>query len=258
MQHLDDGVLLAMLDGELDDVERREAQQHLTQCESCRRVYTETQSAASTVGAALTLLDRPAPARQRLAPAPSATVRRRIRGAAPMRRAAVLLVSFAAAASATIPGSPVRQWIGERLQPIPAPTAIDSASEPPPSVAAASSGAADLESGVSVAPAEGRLRIVLTGASTALQVRALLTDGQRGGVYAAGEAANARFDTGVGTIEVIGASAGELRIEIPRAAATATVVIDGTTYLVKDGDQLRLAVSQQDSAAAEVSFRVQR
>ncbi|MQA91797.1 MAG: hypothetical protein GEU90_16505 [Gemmatimonas sp.] len=256
MVHLEEGALQALLDGELDREGTREAEHHLVSCAECGLRLADLQNASAVLSAALGHLDTrlvlsvsPGP----LTAPPS--IRRRRWSTAPLRRAVVLLVTGAAAASATIPGSPVRRWIGERLALTPAPTAFEVspdvespapelASEPPP------------ESGVSVEPIDGRLRIVFDDAAPGLQVRVRLADSPRGGVFAIGDATAARFQTAPGLIEVLAAGAGEVRVEIPRSAASASVIIDGRPYLVKEGDALRLEAPARDSSATEVLFEV--
>jgi hypothetical protein len=76
-------------------------------------------------------------------------------------------------------------------------------------------------------------------------------------VFASGPAADASFSAAAGTIEVIGVPSGELRIEIPRSVVSASIVIDGRTYLEKDGDTLRVSTELRDSTNAEVVFDVQ-
>jgi len=251
MVHLEEGTLQALLDGELADIPAREAERHLSGCRLCSAALEELRRASELVAGAFALLDRAPP---RTAPAlQPPTTRRSAWSTAPLRRAAVLLLTFAAAASATIPGSPVRDWIGERFAPAPAPLAVDE-QVPPRSIAA---GTGPVVSGVSVQPAGGRLRIVLNGAAPDLQVRALLTESRLGGVYAIGDSTTARFSTAQGLIEVNDAGSGELRVEIPYSAEAASLVIDGETYLMKEGAQLHLEVPARDSSAAEILFEVQ-
>jgi hypothetical protein len=116
---------------------------------------------------------------------------------------------------------------------------------------------APVESGVSVEPSEGALRIVLSQAAPDVEITARLVDSDRGSVLAFGAAAEARFSAAAGTIEVIGVSGGELKVDIPRSVASATIVIDGRTYLTKDGEALRATGALRDSVSTEVVFRVQ-
>lgn len=252
MIHLDEGSLQALVDGELAGTERRAAERHLEGCLVCRKEMALLGSASRRLAGALSLVDHPAPRARRplaaapnLRPAPS-----RSWGASRgLPRAAVLLLGFAATASATIPGSPVRTWIEEMIAPRPRVAAVVEAPAPPATTMAADAAA---EAGVSVAPVAGEVRIVLRGASPELRVRALLVDGARAGVFARGDAAAAHFSTAPGRIDVEGAGAGELRIELPREARSATVTVNGRPYLTKEGQQLRAG----ERVGAEVSFEV--
>lgn len=265
MTHVDEGVLQALADGELAGDERRFADRHLDACPVCRAELEGLRSASRDLAGALSLLDHRVPrardyilAQPRKRPEPPRAWKRSGWGLA---RAAGLVLGFAAAASATIPGSPVRGWLDGLLAPERQTVAL---SEPAaPEVAATTRAAAvaeeaPVEAGISVLPSQGEVRIVLRDASPELVVRAVLVDLPRAGVFARGEAASARFSTGEGRIEVDGAGPGELRIELPREAYNASVVVNGTPYLTKQGDQLRLAVPAQDSAATEVTFKVQQ
>lgn len=259
MNHVDEGVLQALADGELSAEERDAVQRHLDACAACRAEMEALRTASVTLGGALALLDRPAPrGRDFVRPTPrQASAPRVWRSGRSLARAAVLVLGFAAAASATIPGSPVRDWIGDLVSPRTEVAAVSgpapAAESAPPAVAVST---APVEAGISVLPAGGEVRVVLSEAARDLVVRAVLVDGPRAGVFASGEAASARFITGTGRIEVVGAGPGELRIELPRSAALARVVVNGTPFLTKRGVRLQLDSPAQDSSAAEVTFRV--
>lgn len=259
MMHPDEGKLQALLDDELDASERSDLERHVQECESCTTELATLRAVSAVFAHAVSLLDGPV----RTVPLRPPSLRsgrppRWSRMALP--RAAVLVFGFAAAASAAMPGSPIRSWL-ETLGGPPAQTtavtsgqrAGDTSAEP---VLAAPARAP--ESGVSVAPADGAVRVIVTRASPELRVRAILTDSDRAWAIATGDAAGARFETAAGRIEIIGAGAGELRIELPRALGRATVEVDGVPYLSKEGERLNLAVPAEDSAGAEVTFRVRR
>ncbi|MEX2584381.1 MAG: hypothetical protein WD766_14020 [Gemmatimonadota bacterium] len=254
MSHLSEGILQALLDDELSPADALDAGRHLSACASCATRFEEVERTSATLTAALRRLDLdPHATRPRPLAAPPSMIGRNRWSTGPLQKAALLLLTFAAAASATIPGSPVRQWLGSRIQPEPAPVVMDVPDTSPIGVIATS----PAESGVSVLPAGGELRIILTGASPELQVRAVLTSSGRGGVYASGEATAASFRTAQGLVEVVGAERGELRIEIPRSASSASVIVDGRTYLVKEGDRLHLTLPTRDTSAAEIVFQIQ-
>jgi len=263
MRHLDEGSLQELLDGELDGSADEQAQRHLRGCPECASRFESARASVSLLGTALALLDpieTGAASRPPMMPATSDLRTHAWRGPAPLRAAALILV-FAAAASATIPGAPVREWLASRFEESPARGARMERAEqstleaPPPPPPAAALGAGD-EAGVSVEPSDGRIRILLVDPSPELQIRAVISDLQRGGVFARGGADNARFRTAAGTIEVIGAGPGEMRVEIPATAISATIEVDGRVYLVKEGGRLRLAGPAEEAAETEVVFRV--
>lgn len=261
MKHLDEGTLQAFMDGELGEEQREEVTAHVAGCEPCRTELAWLRAASGELHGALAHLDRPAPVARDYAvawPRKAGPARRMLHA---LPRAAVFVLGFAAVASATIPGSPVRRWVEEVLAPAPqvattaAPRPAERAAGPELETSAAV--AAPVEAGVSIRPEDGAVSIRLRDASPELRIRAVLTDGERAGVFATGAAAEARFSTGPGRIEVVGAGPGELRVELPRSGA-ATVEVDGQPYLVKEGEQLRLSVPPVDSSATEVMFRVRR
>jgi hypothetical protein len=152
-----------------------------------------------------------------------------------------------------IPGSPLRELLRPGPEPVEvAATATRAAPavEPAPPVEMVAP-----ETGLSIEPVDGVVTVVLRDADPGLRIRALLSESPRAGVFATGAATSARFDTGPGRIEVVGIGAGDLRVEIPRDARSATVAVNGRDYLVKEGDELRLTASAGGRAGAEVEFR---
>lgn len=255
MSHMDEGALLTLADGELEGEPRREAELHLAGCEVCRAEMERLEAAASELSGALALLppvpDEAGELRLRQIRRRAAATRTPS-GWSAFPRAAVLVLGFAAAASAAIPGTPVNRWVRAAVEPE-APAAVVSE---PVLVEARPTAPEDAEAGVSVLPERGSVQVELRGASPELRVRAQLSNDPRAGVVATGEAAGARFSTSPGRIQVDGVGGGELRIALPRNATSATVVVNGRRYLAKEGDHLRLSVAGEDSAGAEVSFRV--
>lgn len=258
MPHLPDGVLQAHLDGELTIAEAARVERHLSECAECARELELLRGGAAELSRALGLLDdTPAmvpPLRTTDRGSDELAARRggRGQGWAALPRAAVLVLGFAAAAAAAIPGSPVRGWIESLLEPesdeIAMPTAEPTAAPEPVAEPA--------EAGVSVAPEAGEVRVMIEDADRGVSVVVSLTDGERVGAYASGDAADAQFTTARGRITVTGASAGELRIEIPARVMHAVVELNGALYVVKDQDRLRLVGGSGESTGREVSFTV--
>ncbi|HEV2146614.1 MAG TPA: zf-HC2 domain-containing protein, partial [Longimicrobiaceae bacterium] len=115
MSHTAEGSIQALLDGELSRAERAEVERHLDGCAACRAEADRLRAASTEFTAALGLLDRPAA----LERAYHAVSRRRWRrwvgvdGGQVLRRAAALVLGVATVASATVPGSPLRDWLEE-------------------------------------------------------------------------------------------------------------------------------------------------
>lgn len=248
-EHLEPGQLQAMLDHELETGEARTAREHLATCIECRRRMATTTEANEQLSGALRLLDMPreATAIRPMAPPPSTEQGGWRRNWVSLRAAAMVAI-FAAGASATIPGSPVRGWLfGDEAEeaavaaPMAARIAVDE------DVPAA---------GVGVEPADGALDISLSEIEAGVEIRASIVDRPRGGVYGNGAASTGRFRSGEGSITVTGVSAGALTIEIPRSASRATVAVNGEIRLIKSGDRLELSSEQGDTAAAQVLLEV--
>ena len=249
--HVNEGRLQTYADGELPDAENAEVELHLGVCVACRAESARLRDLSNDFSEAM---DRLVPAVQNAVFAPADTRRapsaERLRRALP--RAAVFLIGVAAAASATVPGSPVRDWLARAITPPPRVAPV--AAHPAPVAAPA----AAPEAGVSVDPLNGAVRVTLRGARDDLLVRAEIVEGPRAGVYATGEAVSARFRTAPGSIEVDGIGEGELRVELPRAALSATVSVNGREYLRKEGDQLRLSMPAAGRSATAVTFRIKQ
>jgi len=275
-------MLQAFLDEELRSAERGAVEAHLSACSMCTATLAELRADAELLAGALRVLDVSVPpqdleALSRAAAAPlriergAAEEGRIWREVARMRwarrsllRAAVLVLGFAAAASAAIPESPVRRWAVEAWKGAvalfdrsPGEQSQDGqvAEEATPSPTQPADPAV-LTSGVSILPADGHLRVVLRSPDPSCQVRVVLVDGPRAGIRAEGGSETARFATGPGRIEVSGAGAGVLTVELPRTLPRAVVEVDGKPYVVKEGADLRILAPRADSMGAEVTFRV--
>jgi hypothetical protein len=237
---LGEGTLQALLDGALPPGERPAAEAHLAACGECAAAARELRALNERAGALLARGDVPAPVAQAQMSLRARRARQSHWGDArrALLRAAILVLGVAGVAAAAVPGSPVREWIEETVLPAKKETlpSAGRAPVPPPRQAAAPAAA----SGVSIRPDGGAVRVVLTGASPRLRVTWRLVDGDRATVLARGGArSGARFRTAPGRIEVVGAGAGEIEVEIPRMARSATVEVNGRVVVAKDGDSLR-------------------
>lgn len=253
MIHPDEGTIQALLDGELEPAARAGTERHLAGCPACAEVAAELRATRDRFRFALRAADIAAP----VEPA-RVGVRRRAadagRGRALRRglaRAALLVLGVAGIAYASVPGSPVRAWLeGDAPtavhEPVPA-LAVETA--PPPVVETAASG-------ISIRPEDGRVRVVLSASAPELRVHARVGDGELAVVEATGAAAGARFRTGPGRIEVVGAGPGEVHVVLPRAARTAVVEVNGEVRLLRQGERMQLMGPVEQDDASGVVFRV--
>lgn len=251
MTHIDEGRLQAFLDGELHLDERRRAELHLQTCGDCLQELEAMRGRAARFTTAMEALDHAPRGREHAIGWPRSGRMEAIRRYLP--HAAVLLLFVGAGASATVPGSPVREWLvglGD------APAVIEVGQTPAPDAIATPPAPERVEAGVSVEAADGAVQVLVHDAAE-LRVRATLVDGTRAGVYAAGGAAEGRFVTGAGRIEVLGPTGGELRIEIPRGTATASVKINETEVLRMQDGRFDLSAADADLDAAGVAFSVE-
>lgn len=250
MTHIDEGTLQALLDDELHLEERRRTERHLEVCRSCRAELEELRSRAAAFSAAMGILSHEPRSREHAVGWPRAGRLSRVRRMLP--RAAVLLLFAGAAASATVPGSPVRRWLEEL------PPASNTAQTTLPAAQVAierPTETAPVESGVFVEAVDGRVEVVLRDARE-MSVRAILVQGTQAGVSARGEATGSRFVTGPGRIEVLNPRSGDLRIEVPLGAPAASVIINGIEVLRKHGESLDLSTQARQLESDGIEFSV--
>jgi Putative zinc-finger len=240
-RHLVEGTQQALLDGALPPAERTAAEAHLAGCGECAAAARELHALNERAGALLARGDVPAPVAQAQMSLRARRVRQgqRAWGGEARRallRAAVLVLGIASVAAAAVPGSPVRAWLEDTVLPEKQPTLPPVGRAPVPPAREAPAPA-----GVSIRPDAGAVRVVLTGASPRVQVTARLVDRDRASVLVRGQAmSGARFRTTPGRIEVVNAGPGEIEVEIPRQARSATVEVNGRVFVAKDGDSLRV------------------
>lgn len=247
MTHPGEGRLQAYLDGELADEASAGVEDHLHGCRECRETLEALRRSAGVVGTALDRTTPPLPSLERA----KARVRRRARaagagGSLPLARAAIVVLLLGAAASTALPGSPVREWILGRWDRASTPAATDGGGG-----ASARSGVG-AASGVRTPAAEDGVRVVLTGVEAGTDLRVRFVDGDRAGVFAP---EGSRFSTGEGRLEA-DVAPGPIRVEVPRGAARARVVVNGTEYVRVGDGRVELRGSAVDSSASGILLRV--
>ncbi len=283
MTHLDEGLLRALLDGEILDGDMRAAQGHLGECDHCQVLMDELRDASSVIGTALGHLDTAgAPAGAKAAvlarvggearsvspalsaetiPDISATPQARVRGVAPaivgrfaFARAAILVLFFGAVVATALPASPVRGWMTEGWQRAVAlflgPTEPESTAAPAESVAPPQT---PEPAGVRLEVQTGELVVVLDDIEPGTDLDVRFVDGFQAAVFAAQPA---RFRTADGLIEVTGGS-GRVRVDVPRSVEVASIHVNGRMYITKAGDVLDVAGPIVTRTPDEIRLRIQ-
>lgn len=239
MNHATEGLLQAYLDGEVTEAARHEIAEHLGACSACVAELEALQAAGARLSAVLAVLDRPLAvqpalrALRRQSTVAGRTRRQRSRhGRAGLARAALFIVASAGVLSATVPGSPVRQWLSSAWERV---TTFFVGERPPVFVDEPTVAPLD-EAGAFVAPYQGHVRVVLADALPEATIRIRLVERTRAGVLAAEPGAH--FSSGSGWLEAAALGAREVVVELPRGAATAAVEVNGRVVATKDGDVL--------------------
>jgi hypothetical protein len=237
---LDEGTLVALRDG---DSIGREASAHLVECRSCDGALDETRTRSAAIAEMLASLDgqvdverAKVAVRRRLDARREATPTLNRRWRAPFGRAAAILLLSAGAASA-LPWSPVRTWwVGEPEDGGIAPDAVEATGADQGAPAA----------GISVAVPQGRIAVIVRGAEAGSSIDVLWVDGPTASLSAG---AGSGFAYADGRAEV-DAAPGAIEVRLPRAAAFASLEVDGRVFLRRSEGQLDVpgpVVTRSDS-----------
>lgn len=251
MAHVEEGALLAWLDGELNETEREGLEAHIATCDVCAERRDALRFTARSVTAALEETDEPSPWSEmpealreaaRAAPMPIGRARNARSGSWRSGRrgvaAAAGLILVLAAGAYAIPGSPVRDWVADSIDAL---ASLVGSDEAPPD---------PRPSSVSVDPTDGAVRVTVIGASPELRISvALSADGR-----AEATARDARFRVEAGLIEVRDLSAGELEVTLPADAPEAVLDLDGTD-VVRVVNGVLVRTPEADASAAEIVLR---
>jgi anti-sigma factor RsiW len=216
--HVEEGLLQALLDGEVDEAAAAQVRRHLDGCGQCHSQLEALRAEDQWLEGVLRSIDHPAPR----IPVEAVAMRAR-RSRRTLRWAAVAALFLLAAGTAyALPGSPVRRWIDQLVG-----SRRGKATVPVPDVAgvALPTGGGQHFSIVFTAPhAPGSVTITLTDDSTIVARR-------RGGVATfAAEIDRLRIETG-------GAPT-DFEIAIPRQASWVEVVVGNRRVFLKQGPRI--------------------
>jgi hypothetical protein len=247
MTHAEYGTLLAYVDGELDETNVSALESHLEACSGCREELADVRHLSDEASQALGLISAAPPiaeARARVEARIAAQRRRRFVprwefATAGLLKAAAVVLVVAGAASAAIPGSPVRRWAaslfdrtGDASSQTTQPQAVtpiepQSPTQEPPATSVPMILHADA----------GRIRVSVHRTDPAADVTVRVVDGDEGQIRPVSD--GTRFRSGEGYVDVYDISKGVL-IEIPRDLAGATVEVDGRLIFRKEGASVRI------------------
>jgi anti-sigma factor RsiW len=282
MSHVNEGLLLSYLDGEMAGAERSALEVHLAACESCRALRDELGSVALEVHAALIGADMVAGTasafraftarREALGGAPVTAIvpderpmlLRWTAFGAPLRvarasllKAAALALVIGGAAGAAIPGSPLRQWIEDTWRQLTADPEIPVAAPERDVVAPAAvapARASELLQGPAIAAFDGSITYRLLSPDPAARIRVRFTDSGRAFIWLANPS-SARYRTGNGWMEISNLGTGDLLVDLPRSVSSATIEVNGRVILQKTGSQLATPGQVVERTENEVVFR---
>lgn len=248
MTHLEDGSLQAFLDDELPPDERARVAEHLLGCERCHATYESLAQANALFTQSVSVLDVEPPARTR-ATGGSSDSSPVSMGTASFVRAAALVLVLAAAASAAVPGSPVREWVLR--------TVDRTSSQPAGPTDGAPGAAADRgtasPAGVAVHPADGSVLVALNGLEST-EIRLEAASGTLARVTVVDAEREPSFRTSAGRVEVRDGAGGSIRVRMPAGVSGARLEVDGRLYAETTAGVLRIHVPA-DTVGGDILWR---
>lgn len=255
MTHTTEGMLQAYLDGELRLEDRAGVERHLAACATCAGELESLRALVAEFTRVVGVLDLASPAPVEFAPPALRATRAsqaprvsRARAGASWRpaaalfsgapaallRAAVVVLLLGGVAWGALPGSTLREWVGQLWSGGAAATA-GAAGAGPAEGAGATSSAAQFTSGISVLPVSGEARVLVQDPAVARRLLVRPVAGPQVMVQWTGSGADPHFRTAPGRIEVLSGDAGELLIEAPRGSRTLIEVAGRLIAIVEGG-----------------------
>lgn len=234
--HLNEGDLLAFLDGAVEEDQRSDFEEHLAGCAECTARLEEQRELSALFADAVSLLDSeapvvvPEPPRRGWGPA-------HLMGAGTaLLRAAVIVLLVGGVAWGAMPGSALRGWVGQLWE---AGAALlgdrveeDRSPETEEPVRVVS------QAGLSILPVAGEAMVVLGESMQGLAIRVRMVAIDQVVVVWSGSGDEPRFRTAPGRIEVLGAGEGEVVVEAPRGARV-VVKVGGREVAIAEGGEIR-------------------
>lgn len=246
MTHVDEGTLLAHLDGQGGE-DREEVAAHVAACPRCAAELRSLRDMTADLQGALLLTDVPAPieaARARvfgMRPEIVRTVEREApRGfhvgsfRVGLLQAATLALVLAGVVGAAIPGTPLRHWIESVIAAVTRedeqPAVVEQPVEAVPAPPAAEPAVTADE--FRAYPVDGRVHIALSDPPANARIVVGLSDDDRAVL-----SATASFEASAGRLEAFSIGEGDIEITLPRDAVTSTVEVDGRIVVQREAGE---------------------
>lgn len=259
---------MAYLDGEIPAQERVAFESHLAACDRCAGELAELRTLSSEVRTLIALTQTRVPllaARARLEDArmasepPLTLTPWRRRTIPPFMKAAAVVLLFAGAASAAIPGSPLRRLAEDAVDLASRLIGLPAAPEAPPTPVVQPPVQEPMPepNEVFLRPVDGRVRISIRGAGVGSRITVKPTNDASAHIRALGEPGSLEFTRGEGFLEVVNPTS-DVIIELPRGLEQARVEVNGRTYYVEEGETRRLLGPTVETTPTEVIFEARQ
>jgi len=254
MEHPDEGMIRAFLDGEVSGG-GEDLRAHLAGCTPCAEAGEAQRASWKNLSDAFSLLDVEAPEESARGRILEEARKRKLFGRWVRRnlaKAASITVLLTAGAAAALPGSPVRRLVGNSLEAVfQGDQAVSPASAEDPGEGVGTGDPRDPSLvGATISALSGPLALKVEGLEGTATLRVLLVEGDQAGIFA-GE--GTRFRTVSGELLASGPP-GEVFVEIPLSATGVTVSVNGELYLAKTEGGLEILGPVRTRTPTEIRF----
>jgi anti-sigma factor RsiW len=271
MNHAGEGLLQAYIDGEVTGPAAADLSAHVGACAVCDTELRELRRASEIFHGAMARLDAAAPR----AAAPRVPTRvaepvidlagERARrapalgrfAAGSLARAAALVLLVAGGATAMIPGSPLRRWIGQGLDRIAAvfaqPEVVAPAATPSPAAPVQPTFVPGAE--MSIQPANGGVQVYVQASEGDGRLTVRFADAELARVQTDSSAHAVTFRNSTGRMDILNLGVSDAILTLPGSLEHAEVSINGAVVLRKEGDAVRVTGPAVRHTPQEIVFR---
>ena len=257
MGHPDNGLIQALLDGEVGGTEADTLRVHLKSCPECGAGAQALEGASRETARALPLVDtepRFEEARISVLAKRRPSSRRVFGSSMSLPKAASIALLLTATAATALPGSPVRRWMVQGWEALTKTSQATSNQDDPRGAVgdqtALSPEAGVSETGASIPALAQGVEIWIHGLSSEAELRVVWIDGDEAWIYA-GE--GTQFNLEAGRLEAF-SPPGAVRVEIPRNLEHVVVGLNGSILLRKSGAEVEIVGLVQERTPSEIVF----